>query len=97
MSSDYLQTSLGPLRNGKELSVNFFGSVAPEGHHLEPRHGSAWDRLLQDQQEVNFGAGGTQKNPPQNSTAESHVTKMGEFTEKLRLLDTSSRTVFDMS
>lgn len=45
-----------------ELGINsFFGSVAPEGHHLEPHHGRTRDRPLQDQQEVNFGGGGTQK------------------------------------
>lgn len=45
----------GRLKLEIELSVNpSFGSVAPEGHHLEPHHGRARDRPLQDQQEVNF-------------------------------------------
>lgn len=72
-----------------ELSVNpFLGSVAPEGHHLEPHHGRARDRLLQDQQEVNSGAGETQ-----NSTAEPREQKRPDFflSSKLNLPDISRR------
>lgn len=67
------------LKLEMELSVNpFFGSLAPEGHHLEPHHRCARDRFLQDQQEVNVSTGGTKKNS-HRTPQQNQVTKMSGF------------------